>query len=66
LSESERTKFGTAHFAPAAMLVAEVIDTHRSLAGIGIRQAISNRPNVREIKPVVTFDREIIAAVAGY
>jgi F420-dependent oxidoreductase-like protein len=64
--EIERTTLGTANLAPGAMSVQQVIETCSSLAGIGIQHAIFNMPNVSEIRPLETFGREIIPAVAGF
>jgi F420-dependent oxidoreductase-like protein len=60
----EKTILGTVWLAPRQMSVSEVIAQCRELAGIGIQQAIFNMPNVHEIKPLETFGREIIPAVA--
>jgi len=42
-----------------------VIELCRQLSDIGIQHAIFNMPNVHEIKPVETFGKEIIPAVAA-
>jgi hypothetical protein len=41
-----------------------VIEQCRTLANIGVQQAIFNMPNVHEITPLEIFRREIIPAVA--
>ncbi len=64
--EIEKTTLGTVHLAPGSMTAAQVIDTLRELAGLGIQQAIVNMPNVHEITPLEVFGREIIPAVAGF
>jgi hypothetical protein len=47
------------------MKAKDVIESCRSLAEMGIQQAIFNMPNVHEIKPLEIFGREIIPALAG-
>jgi F420-dependent oxidoreductase-like protein len=64
--EIERTALGTVHLAAGAMTVAQVIETCRELAGLGIQQLILNMPNVHEIKPLQQFGQEIIPAVAEF
>ncbi len=64
-AEIEKTTLDTAHLAPDQMSPAQVIETCRALADIGIQQAIFNMPNIEEIKPLEIFGREIIPAVAG-
>ena len=61
----ERTSLGTVHLSTGNTTPAEVIELCRSLASIGIQHAIFNMPNVADIKPLETFGREIIPAVAG-
>ena len=61
----ERTSLGTANVATGGMSAADVINTCRMLARVGIQHAIFNMPNVSEITPLVTFGREVIPAVAG-
>ena len=43
---------------------ADIIAQCRALAAIGVQQAIFNMPNVQDIKPLETFGREILPAVA--
>ena len=62
----ERTALDTAHLAPDKMSASQVIETCKALAGLGIQHVIFNMPNVAEIKPLETFGREIIPAVAGF
>lgn len=64
-AEIEKTTLGTVHLAPGQMSASEVIEQCRMLARLGIQQAIFNMPNVHEIKPLETFGREIIPAVAA-
>jgi hypothetical protein len=63
-NEIEKTTLGTVHLAPGQMSVSEVIEQCHALAKLGIQQAIFNMPNTHEIKPLETFGREIIPAVA--
>jgi len=63
-SEIEKTTLSTAHLAPDKMNAKDVIEECRALAGIGIQHAIFNMPNVHEIKPLETFGKEIIPALA--
>ncbi len=62
----EKTTLSTVHLAPGQRTVSDVIEQCRSLAALGIQQAIFNMPNVHEIKPLETFGREIIPAVRGF
>jgi F420-dependent oxidoreductase-like protein len=62
--EIERTALGTVHLAPEGMSVAQVIETCRGLADLGIQHLIFNMPNVHEIWPLEQFGREIIPLVA--
>jgi F420-dependent oxidoreductase-like protein len=64
-AEIERTALGTVHLAPGQMGASEVIEQCRSLASVGIQQAIFNMPNVHDITPLEIFGREIIPAVAA-
>ncbi len=64
--EIERTTLGTVNLAADGMSAAQVIETCRSLAGVGIQHAIFNMPNVHEIKPLEQFGQEIIPAVAEF
>jgi hypothetical protein len=47
------------------MSAGDVIKQCHLLSGIGIQHAIFNMPNVHEIKPLETFGKEIIPAVAA-
>lgn len=60
----EKTTLATARLMPGQQTPADVVALCRELAGIGVQQAIFNMPNVHEIKPLETFGREIIPAVA--
>lgn len=64
--EIERTALGTVHLAPEGMSVAQVVETCRGLADLGIQHLIFNMPNVHEIKPLEQFGREIIPLVAEF
>jgi hypothetical protein len=48
------------------MSVAQVIETCRGLADVGIQHLIFNMPNVHEIRPLEQFGREIIPLVAEF
>jgi F420-dependent oxidoreductase-like protein len=60
----EKTALDTVHLAAEGKTPAQVIESCRALAGLGIQHVIFNMPNVHEIKPLETFGREIIPAVA--
>jgi len=62
----EKTTLGTAHLASGQMSVSDVLKECRALADLGIQHAIFNMPNVHEIKPLETFGREIVPAVAEW
>ena len=62
----EITAIDTVHLAPGQMSSKDVIDKCKVLANAGVHHAIFNLPNVYEIKPIETFGREIIPAVAGF
>jgi F420-dependent oxidoreductase-like protein len=62
--EIEKTTLGTAYLAEGRMSPSDVIEQCRSLADLGIQQAIFNMPNVHEITPLAVFGREIIPTVA--
>lgn len=64
--EIELTTLDTVHVAPGQMSAADVIETCRELAGIGIEHAIFNMPNIHEIAPLEVFGQEIIPAVADF
>jgi F420-dependent oxidoreductase-like protein len=61
----ERTTLDTAILVPGQQTAADIIKHCESLAALGVQHAIFNLPNVSEIKPLETFGREIIPAVAG-
>jgi F420-dependent oxidoreductase-like protein len=63
--EIEKTVLAFANLAPGAMTPAQVIETCRSYAQIGIQHMIFGLPNVVEITPIEVFGKEIIPAVAG-
>jgi F420-dependent oxidoreductase-like protein len=63
-AEIEKTTLDTAHLASGQMKAKDVIENCRTLAEMGIQQAIFNMPNVHEIKPLEIFGREIIPALA--
>ncbi|HLY25306.1 MAG TPA: LLM class F420-dependent oxidoreductase [Aggregatilineales bacterium] len=63
--EIERTALSGAHLAPGQMTVKDVIAHCQELAKLGFQQTIFNMPNVQDIKPLETFAREIIPAVAN-
>ena len=63
-AEIEKTSLGDIHLAPGQQSAADVIAHCRDLAALGIQHAIFNMPNVHEIKPLETFGKEIIPAVA--
>jgi F420-dependent oxidoreductase-like protein len=62
----EKTTLDTAYLAPGGQSSAEIVELCRSLAALGIQQAIFNMPNVHEITPLEVFGREIIPAVAEF
>ncbi len=64
-AEIEKTTLDTVHLASDKMKAKDVIENCRTLASLGIQQAIFNMPNVHEIKPLEIFRREIIPALAG-
>jgi F420-dependent oxidoreductase-like protein len=64
-SDIQKTTLSTVYLAPDKMNAKNVIDECHALADIGIQHAIFNMPNVHEIRPLETFGREIIPAVAG-
>ncbi|MBE7553529.1 MAG: LLM class F420-dependent oxidoreductase [Anaerolineales bacterium] len=64
--EIERTALDTVNLAAGAMSAAQVIETCRGLAGVGIQHVIFNMPNVHEITPLEQFGREVIPAVAEF
>lgn len=62
--EIERTSLGTVNLASGGMTAEDVIGQCRELSEAGIQHLIFNMPNVHEIKPLETFGKEIIPAVA--
>jgi F420-dependent oxidoreductase-like protein len=62
--EIERTALGTAYLAEEGMGAEDVIGLCQEMSEAGIQHLIFNMPNVHEIKPLVTFGKEIIPAVA--
>ena len=62
--EIERTALGTAYLAEEGMGAEDVIGLCQEMHEAGIQHLIFNMPNVHEIKPLVTFGKEIIPAVA--
>ncbi len=62
--EIERTALSTVNLGPDGMTSEQVIDHCREMSEAGIQHLIFNMPNVHEIKPLETFGREIIPAVA--
>lgn len=65
-AEVEKTTLGTVHIAAGKQSAADVVEHCRTLAGLGIDQAIFNMPNVHEIAPLEQFGQQIIPAVAGF
>ena len=63
--EIELTALGTIHLAPGAMSTAEVIQTCRGLAEIGIQHVIFNMPTY-EITALEIIGREIIPELAAW
>lgn len=64
--EIERTALSTVHLAPGQMTAAEVINSCRELAEVGVQHVIFNMPNVHEITPLEIFAQEIIPAAAAF
>jgi F420-dependent oxidoreductase-like protein len=64
-AEIEKTALDTIHLAPGQMSVSEVIDSCRTLAGLGFQHVIFNMPNVHDITPLEIIGKEIIPAVAA-
>jgi F420-dependent oxidoreductase-like protein len=62
--EIERTALGTAYLAEEGMGAEDVIGLCQEMSEASIQHLIFNMPNVHEIKPLVTFGKEIIPAVA--
>ena len=62
--EIEKTALGTVNLAPDGMTAEEVIEQCRELNEAGIQHLIFNMPNVHEIRPLETFGKKIIPAVA--
>ncbi len=62
----EKTTLGTADLQPGKITAKDVIEQCKILAALGVQHAIFNLPNVHTVKPLETFGREIIPAVAGF
>jgi F420-dependent oxidoreductase-like protein len=62
----EKTTLGSVEVGPGKMSTAEVVAQCKALADVGVDQAIFNMPNVHEIKPLETFGREVVPAVAAF
>lgn len=62
----DKTTLGTVEVQPGKMSASEVIAHCKALADLGVDQAIFNMPNVHEMKPLETFGKEIIPAVAAF
>lgn len=60
----EKTSLGTVHLTAGEDTVESVLGRLKSLREMGVTHAIFNMPNVYEIKPLETFGKEIIPAVA--
>jgi alkanesulfonate monooxygenase SsuD/methylene tetrahydromethanopterin reductase-like flavin-dependent oxidoreductase (luciferase family) len=61
----EKTSLATAHLASGQESAADIVARCRSLAEAGVQHALFNMPNVHELKPLETFGREVIPAVAA-
>lgn len=64
--EIERAALGTVNLADDGDTVAGVIENFRQLGEVGFQHIIINMPNVHEIRPLETFARDIIPAVAEF
>ena len=64
--EIEKTSTGHIHLAAGQMSVKDAIDACKTLAAAGIQHMIFNMPNIHEIKPLETFGREVLPAVAAF
>ncbi|MDE3111683.1 MAG: LLM class F420-dependent oxidoreductase [Chloroflexota bacterium] len=62
IGDIEVTTLSTAHLAPGQQTPEDVRSHLRALARLGVQHAIFNMPNVRDIRPLETFAREIIPA----
>ncbi len=60
----EVTTLSTVHVAPGQQTPEDVRSHLRILARLGVDHAIFNMPNVRDIRPLETFGREIVPAAA--
>lgn len=60
----EKTTLATADLRPGRMSAQDVITHCKGLAAVGVGHAIFNIPNVEQIAPLETFQRQIIPAVA--
>lgn len=63
-ADIEITTLSTANLAPGAQRPEDVRSHLRALASLGVDHAIFNMPNVREIRPLETFGREVIPMAA--
>ncbi|HMK87980.1 MAG TPA: LLM class F420-dependent oxidoreductase [Steroidobacteraceae bacterium] len=63
-SSIEKTTLGTVDVRPGRMSPKSVVEQLKTLAGLGIDQAVFNMPAVHEITPLEIFQREIIPAAA--
>ncbi len=62
----EKTTLGTADLQPGKMTAKQVIEQCKAFSALGVQQAIFNLPDVHTLRPLETFGREIIPAVAGF
>jgi F420-dependent oxidoreductase-like protein len=62
--EIEKTALGTVNLAPDGMTFQDVVGLCRELREAGVEHVIFNMPNVHEIRPLETFGKEVIPAVA--
>lgn len=62
----EKTSLGTIHLADGHDTADSTLSKFRALADMGIEHVIVNMPNVYEITPIETFEREIIPTVAAW
>jgi F420-dependent oxidoreductase-like protein len=63
-NEIEKTTLSSVDFAPGKMTAKDVIEECRAMAALGVQHCIFNMPGVEQIKPLETFGKEIIPAVA--
>lgn len=60
----EKTTLGTADLRPGRTSAREIVSLCKGLAAVGVQHAIFNIPNVEQIAPLETFEKQIIPAVA--